>query len=449
MEDAEGAKLKAEEAKLKAEEAKLTAEAAYFARPFWQRTEALGLAGSILVAAIGLGGVIWTQSIKDRIQELDRAVATLNEQKKALDDTKKALEPKIDELTARKEALERDNSIIAGNVAILAEKSAARSKENEDLLVSAHQLRADLDKMQQEAPFWKVDALVEQVRLHYEHHNQFSPIESTLVELLNAASEPDKQKWSDRIEKAASDPSSPSRYRVSLIIALWEGTRLGWFRHQLVHFAQDYFFGLSVTDDELRHENQNIIAGRIWEQLDLDDRRFLMEALWNDDLEDGKKLDTFSFDRLFRFVQISPEAIDEHPEYFFLPLANLQSRLLQARTPGELGHLADAIIGLSPQCFVLTWYFGGADAQWQSFLSPNRERAENIMLSTLNLRQHIDLNVRPTRGSDSRSLDAWKRNNSHLVAFWVPITYESSVYDPLRRVARKIAIGESDLPSAK
>jgi hypothetical protein len=87
------------------------------------------------------------------------------------------------------------------------------------------------------------------------------------------------------------------------------------------------------------------------------------------------------------------------------------------------------------------------DEQSKQLLSQLETETENRIVSTWNYRSGIPVRAFPMRGGNMSTPEEWKQLNPRLVELWVPINYDASTYDPLRRVVKQAPIRESDIPS--
>jgi uncharacterized membrane-anchored protein YhcB (DUF1043 family) len=455
-ENLDPAKDAAESAKFKAETRKLDAEARYLARPFWQRTETLGLAGSILVAAVGLGGVIWTQSIKDKQELLDAQKSQLEKSQKEFDDSRKALAPHIRELELQQGALE-------ASVAELSTKSVAESnaleqqlEHNTELQTAAKTLQQERDKLQTDAQYAQIDVLMEQMERDYAVSDA-SRADEQIRRLFREAPADERARLIARCEQRATRATIDARIRLIIYDMLYSVTGDPRFKTELIKFAEKYFFA-SQTDLPIKkvQEYQNIIWGTILRNdfehslLDPADSRLLVNALWEHGLNFGGKLKDASVEELDEFLSLNRFALLDHPEAYFKTVAEIQQRLLHATDPRAMESLASILGSHAPQCLVLTWYFDHGSTHWQSSAKESFKRAEGNLRDNAPSDPFYSIRIMPTPDAAvvRVSVKDWEAANGKLIKFWVPINYDQRVYDPLIQVIlhHDGAISLSDLP---
>jgi len=451
IDDGTTAKDEAETAKLFAEAKKLAAEARYLARPFWQRTETLGFIGSLLVAAVGLGGVIWTQSIKDQLQKVQDQRNQLQESRREFEASKKALQPHIDELETKEGALE-------ANVADLSEESSQQLEKNSELRAAADTLRLQLKQLQDNVPYAQIDVLMDQMERDYATSDA-SRVDESIRRLFREATADQRPLLIVRCEQRANRAGVDPRIRLIIYDMLYSVTDDSQFKTVWIKFAERYFFASQSDLPKSKiGKYQNIIWGTILRNsfdhslLDPSDSRLLANALWEDKLYLGKELKNASPDELGQYLFVNQRGGLQNSEAYFKTLAEVQGRLLTATDPEIVRRLAEILSRHEPQCFVLTWYFGSDANNWKSSTGEFVERADQTLRSFSKENYLHPLKFMPVLNDPKThwSVEDWMAANTKLVNFWVPINYDERVYDPLAQVLlRRDAIGQSDLPDSE
>jgi hypothetical protein len=332
------AKADAEMTKFLAEAEKLRAEAKYLARPFWERTESLGLMGSILVAAVGLGGVIYTESIKEQNGKLQRETDALIQSRKDLESAQKLLTPQIDDLRNQRASLQNERAALEANVAVLSEKAVTQNNELQNQLDRNGQLKneertlvADRDALRNEAQYSQIDALIAQMRYDYARSNS-SRVDDAVLRLIKDAPPGERARMIARSEERANSADVDANLKSHLYYMLYEATQDPRFKAELLDFAQRYFFAAAKDFPKLPiNDYQNVIVGFIVpDALDPADCRLLTNALWSRTLDGGRDLAQASSGQLENFLSLNRCGSLQNPEAYMESVALLQDRLIKS-----------------------------------------------------------------------------------------------------------------------
>ena len=216
--------------------------------------------GSILVAAVGLGGVIFTQSIKEQNDKLQRETDALVQSKKDLESERKLLTPQIDDLTNQRASLQNERAGLEASVAVLSEKAVTQNNELQNQLDRNGQLKneeralvADRDALKNEAQYSQIDTLIAQMKYDYARSNS-SRVDDAVLRLIKNAPADERARMIARSEERANSADVDANLKSHLYYMLYEATQDPRFKAELLDFAQRYFFAaakrFSKTSDK-------------------------------------------------------------------------------------------------------------------------------------------------------------------------------------------------------
>jgi hypothetical protein len=432
----ETAKLVAETNKLNAEAEKLRAERAYLARPPWQRTESIGLFGSILVATVGFAGVLWTQHINHKLEELQTQIDSTKEQRSRLEESVKSLPSETEQLRKDRDQLRSGSALLEFNLAELSDKAIAESQnlerqrsEEADTRAAISALQAQKERLEEDAKFFKIDNAIRGLK-SARYLGEIGP-------LIHSAPEADRTRLADSVlERAKLANLSPEEH-FNLLRGLYDGTLDDRFRSELIHLGEHFLLRnpyASISEEEHRAFRQAILDLFVGESRDYKDCELLVHSLWIGVLSRGSELSKQSLDDLDGFLLINECSNLADPAAYFLTLAEVQRRLVSSTDFAEIDKLA-SIIGIhAPQGLLLTWYYGSEINGWkhrQSVIEMVDSIPETLAGAPMGPEEMKEVIPSLPRGWGSGPLpEDWKTGHRRIIAFWVPINYDPEIHDP-------------------
>jgi hypothetical protein len=436
------AKLVAETKSLDAEADKLRAERAYFARPFWQRTESVGFLGSILVAAFGLGGIIWTQSINGKLNDLHRQNDALTADELHLAELSAKLQPEIEKSSSERDRLRNESATLESNLTDLSARILSKTQnlehersEGADLRTRAAQLAVEKDRLEHNAKHFRTGPVLRWME-EVGKRNPGIFDETRLAQLIESAPQGDNADFINRCVNRTSLSGLQPDPRLGIDWYLYQATGDDYYQQDIINFAKQYFFArpsASLSNETLLSYKKNIgsyIDTRVGHtsKLDVYECERLVDSLWHEQLLDGKLLHEKSASEIDDFLFLNQCAELTNPKAYLRAVEEIQSRLLSPTNTQELDDLIVALAERAPQCYVLTWYFGPDPNAWKQTRTANIELGNaNVILrgwSTLGQVGKLDEAIPIANGSvPNPKAEDWKAAHGTLIEFWVPFKY--------------------------